>query len=174
MIDVKPSSAKPTPTAECCGLCACTVEPLAHPKYSFGMLLEARSLVLEHRYHAMRMNTHNIRLHDFGTVCGLRVDKHPSPQCVNTCAILRPGLGLDCCGREIVVPEDLFVPLSGRRNEWLGQLRLIEREPCTGIARRHAAGNAREALHLSSVRPVRHRPDSYVREDVRMLHTLRA
>jgi hypothetical protein len=83
------------------------------------MLLEARSLVLEHRYHAMRMNTHNIRLHDFGTVCGLRVDKHPSPQCVNTCAILRPGLGLDCCGREIVVPEDLFVPLvDGATSGW--------------------------------------------------------
>ncbi|MGC2407354.1 MAG: hypothetical protein WA431_13185, partial [Candidatus Cybelea sp.] len=83
------------------------------------MLLEARSLVLEHRYHAMRMNTHNIRLHDFGTVCGLRVDKHPSPQCVNTCAILRPGLALDCCGREIVVPEDLFVPLvDGATSGW--------------------------------------------------------
>jgi hypothetical protein len=85
------------------------------------MLLEARSLALEHRYHALRMNTHDIRLHDFGTVCGLRVDKHPAPQCVNEYAILRPGLALDCCGREIVVPEDLFVPLvDGATSGWCG------------------------------------------------------
>lgn len=94
-----------------CGACACGVEPLAHPRYSFGMLLEPRHLAMEHRYGAMRMNAHDIRLHDFGTVCGLRVEPHPSPACVNTYAILRPGIALDCCGREIVVPEDLYVPL---------------------------------------------------------------
>ncbi len=101
--------------------CACGVHPLAHPKYSFGMLLEPRQLVLEHQYNARRANTHNIRLHDFGTVCGLRVEKHPSPQCVNTYAILRPGIALDCCGREIVVPENLFVPLyAGATSGWCG------------------------------------------------------
>ena len=41
MIDVK--------RTDCNGTCACGVEPLAYPKYSFGMLLEARSLALEHR-----------------------------------------------------------------------------------------------------------------------------
>jgi hypothetical protein len=113
MIDVK--------RTDCNGTCACGVEPLAYPKYSFGMLLEARSLALEHRYHTLRSNTHNIRLHDYGTVCGLRVEKHPSPQCVNSYAILRPGIALDCCGREIVVPEDLFVPLQdGAVSGWAG------------------------------------------------------
>jgi len=107
--------------AGCAGECACAVEPLAHPKYSFGMLLEPRLLALEHRYHALRANTHDIRLHDFGTVCGLRVEKHPSPQCVNSYAILRPGIALDCCGREIVVPSDLFVPLKdGATSGWCG------------------------------------------------------
>jgi hypothetical protein len=106
---------------DCTGTCACSVEPLAHPLYSFGMLLEPRLLALEHRYHALRANTHNIRLHDFGTVCGLKVDKHPAPQCVNSYVILRPGIALDCCGREIVIPEDLFVPLvDGATSGWCG------------------------------------------------------
>lgn len=118
MIDVK--SLAPAKT-DCSGTCACGVEPLAHPKYSFGMLLEPRLLALENRYHTLRANTHDIRLHDFGTVCGLRVDKHPAPQCVNSYAILRPGIALDCCGREIIVPEDLFVPLKdGATSGWCG------------------------------------------------------
>jgi len=97
------------------------MEPLAHPKYSLGMLLEAKHLTLEHRYNALRMDTHDIRLHDFGTVCGLHVDKHPSPDCVNNYVILRPGIALDCCGREIVVPEDLYVPLfDGAKSGWCG------------------------------------------------------
>jgi hypothetical protein len=105
----------------CCEECPCGVEALAHPKYSFGMLLEARHLALEHRYSAQRLNTHDIRLHDFGTVCGLRVIKHPSPECVDKYAILQPGIALDCCGREIVVPETLFVPLfDGAESGWCG------------------------------------------------------
>lgn len=121
MIDVRRLPHHPAHPAHDCADCACGVEPLAHPRYSFGMLLEARHLALEHRYAAMRLNTHDIRLHDFGTVCGLRVDKHPSPDCVNQYAILRPGIALDCCGREIVVPEELFVPLyDGARSGWCG------------------------------------------------------
>ena len=116
----QPPIALPLPH-DCSGTCACGVEPLAHPKYSFGMLLEARHLALEHRYSAQRLNTHDIRLHDFGTVCGLRVIKHPSAECVNQYAILQPGISLDCCGREIVVPETLFVPLfDGAQNGWCG------------------------------------------------------
>jgi len=130
IIDPRPVGQLPAPTQgvspvrtepDCNGECACGAEPLAHPKYSFGMLLEPSLLALEHRYHALRANTHDIRLHDFGTVCGLRVDKHPSPQCVDTYAILRPGIALDCCGREIVVPQDLFVPLhDGATSGWCG------------------------------------------------------
>jgi hypothetical protein len=109
------------PGHSCDGACACGIEPLAHPRWSFGMLLEARHLATEHRYNALRMNTHDIRLHDFGTVCGLRVEKHPEPDCVNTYAILRPGIALDCCGREIVVPESLYVPLyDGATSGWCG------------------------------------------------------
>lgn len=112
--------------------CACGVEPLAHPKYSFGMLLEARHLALEHRYHATRMNTHDIRLHDFGTVCGLRVDRHPAADCVNRYVILRPGIALDCCGREIVVPEDVYVPLyAGATSGWCGAPAALQSQPPT-------------------------------------------
>jgi hypothetical protein len=121
VIELNRPSPAPAGRTGCSGACACGVEPLAHPKYSFGMLLEPGSLALENRYHTLRANTHNIRLHDFGTVCGLRVEKHPSPQCVNTYAILRPGIALDCCGREIVVPESLFVPLEdGAVSGWCG------------------------------------------------------
>lgn len=108
-------------SGDCSGDCACGVESLARPNYSYGMLLEARHLAMEHRYHALRMNTHDIRLHDFGTVCGLRVEPHPSAECWNRFAILRPGIALDCCGREIVVPEDLYVPLvDGATSGWCG------------------------------------------------------
>ncbi|MBV9270714.1 MAG: hypothetical protein JO165_06445, partial [Candidatus Eremiobacteraeota bacterium] len=120
----------PLPREDCGGTCSCGVEPLAHPKYSFGMLLEARHLALEHRYAATRMNTHDIRLHDFGTVCGLRVIEHPSPECRNEYAILQTGIALDCCGREIVVPEPVFVPLfDGARNGWCGAPESIQQSP---------------------------------------------
>lgn len=119
VVDV-PTPRLPIPD-DCSGTCVCGVEPLAHPKYSFGMLLEARHLALEHQYHATRMNTHDIRLHDFGTVCGLLVKEHTAPECVDKYAILQPGIALDCCGREIVVPEPVFVPLfDGARNGWCG------------------------------------------------------
>lgn len=133
----QPPHALPLPVShDCSGSCACGVEPLAHPKYSFGMLLEARHLELEHRYAAQRLNTHDIRLHDFGTVCGLRVIKHPSPDCVNSYAILQPGIALDCCGREIVVPETLFVPLfDGARNGWCGAPQSIAQTPPAGQKR---------------------------------------
>ena len=121
---------------DCSGTCACGVEPLAHPKYSFGMLLEARHLALEHRYAATRLNTHDIRLHDFGTVCGLRVVKHPSPECVDKYAILQPGIALDCCGREIVVPETLFVPLfDGALSGWCGAPQSSAQTPPAGVTR---------------------------------------
>jgi hypothetical protein len=121
---------------DCSATCACGVEPLAHPKYSFGMLLEARHLALEHRYSSQRLNTHDIRLHDFGTVCGLRVVKHPSPECVDKYAILQPGIALDCCGREIVVPETLFVPLfDGAQSGWCGAPQSSVQTPPSGTKR---------------------------------------
>ncbi len=132
----------PMPRKDCSGTCSCGVEPLAHPKYSFGMLLEARHLALEHRYNAMRMNAHDVRLHDFGTVCGLRVIEHPSPECRDKYAILQPGIALDCCGREIAVPETLFVPLfDGARNGWCGAPESVQQTPPQG-------GPARTTLYV--------------------------
>jgi hypothetical protein len=47
-------------------------------------------------------------LHGWGVACGLEVLPHPTPACRPARVLVRCGLALDCCGREVVVPADAF------------------------------------------------------------------
>ena len=80
--------------------------------YFDGKLLVARDFTDEQDYHRGHRQMHNSLLHGTGVVCGLRLIQHPSPECRSENLVLEPGLALDCCGREIIVPQRVLLPLK--------------------------------------------------------------
>jgi hypothetical protein len=77
--------------------------------YFDGKFLLSRDFVAEQDYGRGHRQMHNAYLHGAGTVCGLQLIEHPSPQCRRDFVVCEPGLALDCCGQEIVVPERTLV-----------------------------------------------------------------
>lgn len=94
---------------ESCLPCGLT-EP-KRTRYYDGKLLVARDLTDEQDYHRGHRHLHNAYLHGTGVVCGLKLTPHPAPDCRRDNLVLEPGLAIDCCGREIVVPERVLLPL---------------------------------------------------------------
>jgi DNA-binding beta-propeller fold protein YncE len=77
--------------------------------YFTGQFLAERDFRAEQEYQIGKHRQHNRYLHGYGTVCGLKIVEHPNPEC--QVVILEPGLALDCCGREIVVKEKVYIDL---------------------------------------------------------------
>lgn len=99
-----------TETTHACVPCGLT-EP-RRPAYFDGQLLLARDFEDEQGYHVYKRQLLNSTLHGTGTVCGLKVHQHPAADCRNRFAVIEPGLALDCCGREIIVPRAAAVPVA--------------------------------------------------------------
>jgi hypothetical protein len=68
--------------------------------------MAARDFSVEQEYFLSRHRLHNRVLHGWGVVCGLRVVHHPDPECRKRWVVVKAGIGLDCCGREVVLFED--------------------------------------------------------------------
>jgi 6-phosphogluconolactonase (cycloisomerase 2 family) len=79
--------------------------------YFTGQFLAERDFRAEQEYQIGKHRQHNRYLHGYGTVCGLKIVEHPNPECQERFVILEPGLALDCCGREIVVKEKVYIDL---------------------------------------------------------------
>lgn len=90
-----------------CGL----AEP-RRPAFFDGKLLLARDFEDEQGYHVYKRQLLNSALHGTGTVCGLAVHAHPALDCRARFAVLEPGLALDCCGQEIIVPKAVAIPVA--------------------------------------------------------------
>jgi hypothetical protein len=88
---------------------ACGLQPFERNRYFDGKLLVARDFADEQEYHRGKRRLHNSLLHGYGTVCGLKVVQHQNPACRHQFVVLRPGLALDGCGNEIVVPDEVVV-----------------------------------------------------------------
>jgi DNA-binding beta-propeller fold protein YncE len=97
--------------------------------YFTGQFLAERDFKDEQNYHIGKHRQHNRYLHGWGTVCGLKVTQHPNSACQDRFIIIEPGLALDCCGREIVVRDNVYVDLDKH------------------LAPRHSSGEA-EGQHL--------------------------
>jgi hypothetical protein len=91
---------------------ACNISPFTRNNYYTGKLLVERDFKDETRYHMNKMRNHNLRLHGWGTVCGLRVVQHPDVNCRDRFVVIQPGLALDSCGRELHVSEELYLDLE--------------------------------------------------------------
>ena len=74
--------------------------------YFNGKLLVERDFVDEQIYHIAKRRMLNKVLHGDGTVCGLKLKQHPSPDCQTQYIYAEPGVALDCCGREIVLTKN--------------------------------------------------------------------
>ena len=83
--------------------------------YFLGQLLGVAELELEQTYLLEKRWLHNRRLHGSGVVDGLTVTPagEGAPE-----VVVEPGLALDGCGREIVVPEPCRISLAAVGPEW--------------------------------------------------------
>lgn len=88
---------------------SCGLRTFRRNTYFNGKLLTERNFTDEQKYLVGKDRLHNTLLHGTGTVCGLSVASHPNEDCRRRYLVLEPGLALDCCGREIVVPQPTVI-----------------------------------------------------------------
>lgn len=108
----------------------CGLHQPVRNNYFDGKPLFGRDFTDEQDYVIGHRRMHNSYLHGSGTVRGLKLIEHPAEACRREYVVCEPGLALDCCGQEIVVPEralvrvremidadgDLQTALDGRRH----------------------------------------------------------
>ncbi|WP_350282063.1 hypothetical protein [Nitrosomonas sp.] len=90
----------------------CGLSKFSRNHYFNGKLLVERDFVDEQVYHIAKRRLLNNVLHGHGTVCGLMLRQHPSPDCQPHYIYVEPGVALDCCGREIVVTRNEPIHIS--------------------------------------------------------------
>lgn len=87
----------------------CDLDRFCRNHYFTGKLLTARDLTLEQRYMRDKLRLHHRVLHGWGVACGLRVKPHP--YCPDLRLVVEPGVAIDKCGYEIVVPMPVEIEL---------------------------------------------------------------
>ncbi len=93
--------------------CTNGLKPLVRNQYFYGKLLTVRDFQNEQSYHIKKQRLINKHIHGEGVVCGLMVEAAEGD---NSKVKIKSGIALDCCGREIVVPEDHIVDLAGKND----------------------------------------------------------
>jgi hypothetical protein len=99
----------------CGSPCTCATLPaeFVRVRYYFGQRLGVMELNDQFLYHAGKMAFHNVRLHGFGVLCGLRVEKQKPPAgTASTVLRVSTGSAIDTCGRETVVGIDQCVDVA--------------------------------------------------------------
>jgi hypothetical protein len=89
----------------------CDFEPFVKNNYFTGKMMGASEFVAETHYHQEKLRLHQVRLHGWGVVCGLAVLQHPSIACRPRYVVVEPGSAVDCCGHDILVPEEEMLDL---------------------------------------------------------------
>jgi len=99
------ASATPAP----CACVPCEIPAFCRTSYYTGKLLTARDFSGEQSYHIDKRRLHNVSLHGWGAVCGLKVEPHP--YCPDLRIVVKAGLAIDQCGREVRLLEDVELQL---------------------------------------------------------------
>lgn len=101
---------KPAPASPQRECLPCDIPPFCRNNYYTGKLLTQRDLTAEQRYLIDKSRLHQLALHGWGVVCGLKVKPHP--HCPQLRIIVEPGLAIDPCGRMIRVlsEQELELP----------------------------------------------------------------
>lgn len=90
----------------------CGLQEPRRNNYFDGKLLVSRDFIDEQDYGRGHRRLHNALLHGTGTVCGLKIVQHPADGCRSEFVVVQPGMALDCCGNEIIVPEQTGVNVA--------------------------------------------------------------
>src|SRR5687768_5047392 len=90
----------------------CDFDPFVKNNFFTGKMMSAREFVTETAFHAEKMRHHNVRLHGWGVVCGLDVREHPTPACQVRYVRVTAGSAIDCCGHEILVPDEEMLDVA--------------------------------------------------------------
>ena len=92
----------------------CGAPPMERNRYFTGKYMTARDFAGEQAYFLNRQRLHNRLFHGWGIVCGLRVLEHPKDECRENWVVVKAGVAVDCCGREIFLHKDtaIEVPLD--------------------------------------------------------------
>ncbi len=80
-------------------------------RFFTGKYMTARDFSTDQHYFVNRNQLHNRLLHGWGIVYGLTVAHHPEPDCRDRWVIVKPGVALDCLGRELFWQEETAVKL---------------------------------------------------------------
>ncbi|MCO7223320.1 hypothetical protein [Pleionea sp. CnH1-48] len=103
-------------TKDCIG---CGIDEPVRNNYFDGKLMEERDFTTEQHYFIKKNRLHNQTLHGSGAVCGLKVTQHPNEGCRTKYVVLEAGLAIDCCGQEIIVPENIRIDVQAWVEEQL-------------------------------------------------------
>lgn len=95
----------------------CNIPVFERNNYFCGKLMVERDFWCDQHYHMGKDRRHNKNAHGWGTLCGLKVVQHTEPECQAKYVILKPGVALDCCGREIVIRQEQYIPLPLKKEE---------------------------------------------------------
>jgi hypothetical protein len=85
----------------------CKGPVLERNRYFTGKYMTERDFAGEQEYFLNHRRLHNRLLHGWGIVCGLRVMEHPNAECRENWLVVKAGVAIDCCGREIFLADDL-------------------------------------------------------------------
>ena len=89
--------------------CTKDLKSFQRNRYFYGKLLTVRDFEDEQRYFVEKQRLINRLIHGEGVVCGLKVEDIDGK---SGFIHITPGVALDCCGREIVLPEPVEINLS--------------------------------------------------------------
>ncbi len=90
----------------------------------YGKLITVRDFETEQSYFIEKQRLINRLIHGAGVVCGLKVEKAGDWLGITEIKI-NPGVAIDCCGREIIVPEEKVVDLKEYSPEGTGKVYVL-------------------------------------------------
>lgn len=137
-------------------------------RYFYGKLLTVRDFEAEQSYGMNKQRLVNRLLHGSGVVCGLEIQQESEDR-----IRIRPGVALDCFGREIVVPKDhvadQIVPSSAvncgdaDKTQYYIYLEYHERdkEPIPGVADASSCEEVCQSNRIQEGFKVRVEPSKY-------------
>jgi hypothetical protein len=79
--------------------------PVVRNRYFTGKYMTARDFRDEQEYFLARNRLHLKALHGWGVVCGLEVEEHDADCRARGWVVVKPGIAVDCHGREIILPH---------------------------------------------------------------------
>jgi hypothetical protein len=85
--------------------------PALRNRYFTGKFMNALDFTTEQDYLVKRRWLQNRLFQGWGIACGLEVEHHWLAACRSRWVVVKPGIALDCCGREIIVRDEVLYEL---------------------------------------------------------------